>query len=44
MAPGVVMIQSGSTTAEMAKLVVSGDQPGYKTLAISSRQALIHDP
>ena len=44
MALGVVMIQTGSTNAKIAKLVVSGDQPGWETLAISSRQALIHDP
>ena len=41
---GVVMTQTGSTTAKMAKSAVSGDRPGWKTLAISSRQALIHDP
>ena len=44
MALGVVMIQTGSTTAKMAKLPVSGDQSGQETLAISSRQASIHDP
>ena len=44
MALGVVTIQTGSTNAKMAKSVVSGDQPGWKTLGISSRQALIHDP
>ena len=40
---GVVMIQTGSTTAKMAKLVVSGDRPGLEILAILSHQALTHD-
>ena len=41
---GVVTIQIGSTIAKMAKSAVSGDRPGWETLAILSRQALIHDP
>ena len=41
---GVVMIQTGSTNAKMAKLAVSGDDPGWKMLAILPRQALIHHP
>ena len=44
MALGLVMIQTGSTDAKMAKSAVSGDRPGQETLAILSRQALIHDP
>ena len=44
MALGVVMIQTGSTNAKMAKSVVSGDRRGKETLAISLHQALIHDP
>ena len=41
---GVVGTQTGSTTAKMAKSAVSGDRPGWEALAISSPQALIHDP
>ena len=41
---GVVTIQIGSTTAKMAKLNVLVDRPGWKTLAILTRQALIHNP
>ena len=44
MALGVVMIQTGSTDAKMAELAVSDNRPGQETLAILSRQALIHDP
>ena len=44
MALGVVMIPTGSTIAKMAKSTVSGDHPGYKTLVILTRQALIHNP
>ena len=44
MALGVVMTKTGSSNAKMAKSVVSGDRPGWETLAILSRQALIHDP
>ena len=44
MALGLVMIQTGSTIAKMAKSAVSGDRPGWETLVISLRQALIHDP
>ena len=40
---GVVTIQIGSTIAKMAKLVVSVDRPGSETLAILTRQALIHN-
>ena len=41
---GVVRIQTGSTNAKMAKLAVLADRPGWKTLAILPRQALIHGP
>ena len=41
---GVVRVPTGSTTAKMATLAVSGDRPGYGTLAISSCQASIHNP
>ena len=44
MALGAVMIQTGSTNAKMAKSAVSGDRPGWETLAILTRQALIHNP
>ena len=44
MTPGVVTLQIGSTTAKMAKSVVSVDRPGLETLAILTRQALIHNP
>ena len=41
---GVVLIRNGSTTAKMAKFVVSVDRAGEETLAILTRQALIHNP
>ena len=41
---GMLTIQTGSTTAKMAKLAVSGDRPGQEVLAILPRQALIHGP
>ena len=37
MALGVVMIQTGSTNAKMAKSVVSVDLPGWETLGILTR-------
>ena len=43
MALGVVMIQTGSTIVKIAKSAVSGDRPGWETLPMSLRQALIHD-
>ena len=42
MSLGVVVIQTASTNAKMAKSAVLGDRPGQRILAILSRQALIH--
>ena len=41
---GVVTIRIGSTTAKMAKSVVSVERPGWETLAILTRQALVYNP
>ena len=41
---GTTGSSSGVIIAKMAKSAVSGDRPGYETLAILLRQALIHDP